>query len=40
VNTAYEAKSYEWKQIFRAGKEVIAPAISFSEEWMRELGQL
>jgi len=37
VNPAYEAKSTEWKQIFRAGKEVIDPAISFAEQWIKEL---
>ena len=37
VNPKYEGQNYEWKQIFRAGKEVIVPAISFSEQWMAEL---
>ncbi|MGZ8544214.1 MAG: hypothetical protein ACXWV0_02915 [Flavisolibacter sp.] len=37
VNSAYENKPDEWKQIFRAGKEVIAPAISFAEQWVKEL---
>jgi hypothetical protein len=37
VNSTYEGKSYEWKQIFRAGREVIEPAIAFSEQWIREL---
>ena len=37
VNPAYEAKSYEWKQIFRAGQEVIKTAIRFSEDWIKEL---
>ena len=37
VNPAYENKSDEWKQIFRAGKEVILPAISFAEQWVKEL---
>lgn len=37
VNPKYEGKSYEWKQVFRAGKEVIDPAVTFSEQWLREL---
>jgi hypothetical protein len=37
VNPAYEAKPDEWKQIFRAGKEIIEPAIAFAEKWIREL---
>jgi len=37
VNPKYEGQNYEWKQIFRAGKEVIIPAIGFSEQWIREL---
>lgn len=37
VNPAYEGKSAEWKMIFRAGKEVIQPAIAFAEQWIREL---
>ena len=37
VNPAYEAKPYDWKQIYRAGKEVIEPAIVFAGEWIREL---
>ena len=37
VNQVYEGKSYEWKQVFRAGKEVIEPAIAFSEQWIKEL---
>ena len=37
VNPAYEGKSYEWKQVFRAGKEVIIPAIAFAENWIREM---
>ena len=40
VNPTYEGKSYEWKQVFRAGKEVIVPAVSFSEQWIKELSQL
>lgn len=37
VNPAYEAKADDWKQIFRAGKEVIAPATTFAEQWIKEL---
>lgn len=37
VNPAYEAKSYDWKQIFRAGREVIEPARKFADQWMQDL---
>ena len=37
VNSKYEYESTECKQIFRAGKEVIQPAIVFAEQWIREL---
>lgn len=37
VNSNYENKPDEWKQVFRAGKEVIQPAISFAEQWLKEL---
>lgn len=37
VNSKYEYQSTEWKQIFRAGKEVILPAIDFAEDWIKEL---
>lgn len=37
VNPSYEAKPYEWKQIYRAGREVINPAIVFAEQWIKEL---
>ena len=37
VRAEYEGKSYDWKQIFRAGKEVIVPAMEFAEQWMREM---
>jgi hypothetical protein len=37
VNPTYEAKAYDWKQIFRAGKEVIDPSIAFAEQWIKEL---
>ena len=37
VRAEYEGKSYDWKQIFRAGKEVIIPAMEFAEQWMKEM---
>ncbi len=37
VNPTYEAKPYDWKQIYRAGKEVIEPAIAFAQQWIQEL---
>ena len=37
VNPAYESKSYDWKQIYRAGKDVIEPARMFAEKWLSEL---
>ena len=37
VNPEYEGKAYDWKQIYRAGKEVIEPARKFAEQWLREL---
>lgn len=37
VNPTYEAKSYEWKMIFRAGKEVYDVTKSFAEQWIKEL---
>jgi hypothetical protein len=37
VNPAYEGKPYDWKQIYRAGKEVIEPTVSFAEQWIKEL---
>ena len=38
VNPVYEAKAYDWKQVYRAGKEVIDPARKFAEQWISELG--
>ena len=38
VNPQYEAKPDDWKQIYRAGKEVIDPAKKLASEWMVELG--
>ncbi|HYC29856.1 MAG TPA: hypothetical protein VEB42_13580 [Chitinophagaceae bacterium] len=37
VNREYEGKPSDWKQIFRAGREVIEPAIAFAEKWIQEL---
>lgn len=37
VNPTYEGKPYDWKQIFRAGKEVIDPAVQAAEQWIKEL---
>jgi predicted phage tail protein len=37
VKAAYEGKSTEWKQIFRAGKEVIHPAVAFARQWLAEM---
>lgn len=34
---AYEAKPYDWKQVYRAGKEVIEPATAFARQWLKEL---
>ena len=37
VNPAYESKRTEWKQGFRAGKEVTEQARTFAEKWLTEL---
>jgi len=37
VNPVYEGKSYDWKQIYRAGADVIDPARKFAEQWLTEL---
>lgn len=37
VNPAYEGKAYDWKQIYRAGKEVYSVAKPFAEQWIKEL---
>jgi hypothetical protein len=37
VNPAYEAKNYEWKMIYRAGKEVGGVTIAFAKQWLKEL---
>ncbi len=38
VNPVYEGKAYDWKQIYRAGKEVYTVAKPFAEQWIKELG--
>ena len=37
VNPAYESKRAEWKQGFRAGKDVTEAARAFAQQWLREL---
>jgi len=37
LNPAYEGKRTEWKQGFRAGKEVTEQARVFAEKWLSEL---
>ncbi len=37
VNPAYESKNTEWKQGFRAGKEVTETARAFVQQWLSEL---
>jgi hypothetical protein len=37
VNQAYEGKNYEWKMIFRAGRDVYDVAKIFAEQWLKEL---
>lgn len=37
VNPAYESKGTEWKQGFRAGKDITEPARVFAEKWLTEL---
>jgi hypothetical protein len=37
VNRTYESKNYEWKMIYRAGKEVYDVAKVFAENWQKEL---
>jgi membrane-associated HD superfamily phosphohydrolase len=38
VNPVYEGKAYDWKQVYRAGKEVYNVAKPFAEQWIKELG--
>ena len=37
VNPAYEMKRSEWKQAFRAGKDVTEASRVFAEQWLKEL---
>ena len=37
VNPVYEAKAYDWKQIFRAGKDVTETATASAQQWIKEL---
>lgn len=37
VNPLYERKPTEWKQAFRAGKEVSEITRAFAEQWLKEL---
>lgn len=37
VNPAYESKNREWKQGYRAGKEVTETARAFAQQWLAEL---
>jgi hypothetical protein len=38
VNPTYEGKAYDWKQVYRAGKDVYDVAKPFAEQWIKELG--
>jgi len=37
VNNAYEGKNNEWKMVFRAGKDINDVAVSFCQQWLKEL---
>lgn len=37
ANPAYESKNTEWKQGFRAGKDVTETARAFAQQWLTEL---
>ena len=37
VNSAYEAKSADWKKAFRAGREATTTARQLAQEWVQEL---
>jgi hypothetical protein len=37
ANPAYERKGNRWKMAFRAGKDVITTARTFTEKWMNEI---
>lgn len=38
ANPAYEAKDYDWKMCFRAGKEPVDAAKAFATAWLKEMG--
>jgi hypothetical protein len=37
VNPTYQARSNEWKMIYRAGKDVYEQAKPFVEQWIKEI---
>lgn len=37
VNPSYESKSFQWKQCYRAGKDVVAAAREEAKAWLAEL---
>jgi hypothetical protein len=37
VNPAYEKKSYRWKMVFRAGKDVVETSRAFVQNWINEI---
>ncbi|MES2883044.1 MAG: hypothetical protein V4676_12915 [Bacteroidota bacterium] len=37
VQAEYEGKPTDWKQIFRAGREVVEPAVAFAKQWLAEI---
>lgn len=36
-NPVYEGKGNQWKMAYRAGREVVEPARTFVEEWVKEM---
>ncbi len=39
ADAQYEKKSSEWKLCFRAGREPVAAARAFAQEWLKQLGR-
>jgi len=39
VNSTYEAKSNDWKMIYRAGKDVNEVVVDFSRDWLESLNR-
>lgn len=39
VNPAYEGKPADWKEVFRAGKDVTEVSRKFAQQWLEELGK-